>query len=208
MKNKRLLERLYKKPTEVPWHSEEPPQEVKKLAGKKIKLCKILDIGCGAGTISIYLAKKGFDVTGIDLSEKAIGYAKRNAKINKVKAKFEVLDALKLEKINDRFDAVIEWGLMHWIPFSEREKYVKGVSKVLNKNGLYLSLSFSMESKHWGLNRIRKGASGANLYFSTAKELKELFKKQFKIIEIKRKKTLFKNLEGEYIHNYLLMKKR
>lgn len=38
---------------------------------------KILDIACGRGRHSIYLHKKGFDVTGIDLSEQSIKYAKQ-----------------------------------------------------------------------------------------------------------------------------------
>ena len=33
---------------------------------------KVLDIGCGAGTLDFYLANKGHNVTGIDISEKAI----------------------------------------------------------------------------------------------------------------------------------------
>lgn len=38
---------------------------------------RILDIACGKGRHSIYLNKKGFDVTGIDLSEQSIKYAKQ-----------------------------------------------------------------------------------------------------------------------------------
>ncbi len=38
---------------------------------------KVLDIACGKGRHSIYLNKKGFDVTGIDLSEQSIKYAKQ-----------------------------------------------------------------------------------------------------------------------------------
>ena len=39
---------------------------------------KVLDIGCGNGNISYQLAKSGFAVTGMDISEDAIAEAKRN----------------------------------------------------------------------------------------------------------------------------------
>jgi 2-polyprenyl-3-methyl-5-hydroxy-6-metoxy-1,4-benzoquinol methylase len=40
-----------------------------------IKKGKTLDLCCGAGTNTIYLAEKGFEVTGIDISQRAIEYA-------------------------------------------------------------------------------------------------------------------------------------
>ncbi|MGZ4035978.1 MAG: class I SAM-dependent methyltransferase, partial [Bacteroidia bacterium] len=39
---------------------------------------RFLDIGCGKGRHSIYLNKKGFDVTGIDLAENSISCAKQS----------------------------------------------------------------------------------------------------------------------------------
>ena len=54
-----------------------------KVLSKKIntKKLKVLDIGCGAGTICFYLANKGHDVTGIDISQKAINECRVSAKI-------------------------------------------------------------------------------------------------------------------------------
>ncbi|WP_010249679.1 class I SAM-dependent methyltransferase [Myroides injenensis] len=49
-------------------------KEMPKLEKKALNLCKgkILDVGCGAGTHSLYLQQKGFDVTSIDISTNAI----------------------------------------------------------------------------------------------------------------------------------------
>lgn len=41
----------------------------------------MFDIGCGAGLVDLYFAKKGFTVTGIDISKKAIAAAKKSAKL-------------------------------------------------------------------------------------------------------------------------------
>ena len=41
---------------------------------------RALDIGCGEGFYSLYLASLGFDVVGIDLSDRAVELARQNAK--------------------------------------------------------------------------------------------------------------------------------
>lgn len=62
---------------------------------------KILDLACGKGRHSIYLNSLGFDVTGVDLSENSIAYAKKHE--NKT-LHFDVHDMCK--PYNEKFDAV------------------------------------------------------------------------------------------------------
>ncbi len=67
---------------------------------------KILDVGCGSGRFSIEAAKRGFNVTGIDITPAAINSCKTQAKILKLSnAKFEVLDIVE-GGINKKFDYV------------------------------------------------------------------------------------------------------
>jgi len=75
-----------------------------KFTYKKIvnKAGKILDIGCGNGRDSNYFNKKGFQVTGIDISQKAI---QKNSK-NKIKnLSFKKFD-IGRDKIKDKFDII------------------------------------------------------------------------------------------------------
>jgi SAM-dependent methyltransferase len=60
------------------------------------KTLKILDIGCGTGRHSIELAKRGYDVTGIDLSESMLAKARLNATDQNVKVNFMLGDARNL----------------------------------------------------------------------------------------------------------------
>lgn len=55
---------------------------------KKPNLRKVIDVGCGYGAESIYLAERGFEVTGIDINKEAINFAKNRAKRFNLKAKF------------------------------------------------------------------------------------------------------------------------
>jgi 2-polyprenyl-3-methyl-5-hydroxy-6-metoxy-1,4-benzoquinol methylase len=67
---------------------------------------KILDIGCGTGRHSIELAKRGYMVTGIDLSESVLEMARKKAKLFKLDIDFRRHDARKL-LFKDEFDVAI-----------------------------------------------------------------------------------------------------
>jgi 2-polyprenyl-3-methyl-5-hydroxy-6-metoxy-1,4-benzoquinol methylase len=70
------------------------------------KTSRILDIGCGTGRHSIELAKRGYRVTGIDLSESQLKRAREKASQQNLSINFEKLDARKLTFLNE-FDLVI-----------------------------------------------------------------------------------------------------
>ncbi len=70
------------------------------------KAARILDIGCGTGRHSIELSKRGYSVTGIDLSESMLKRAKNKASDQNLKIVFQKHDARKLPFFNE-FDLVI-----------------------------------------------------------------------------------------------------
>jgi 2-polyprenyl-3-methyl-5-hydroxy-6-metoxy-1,4-benzoquinol methylase len=76
---------------------------------KELRLPKggsILDIGCGTGRHSIELAKRGYKVTGVDLSSGMLSQAKTTAKKVKVKVEWVQSDATRF-KSKKPFDAAI-----------------------------------------------------------------------------------------------------
>ncbi|MEM8672847.1 MAG: class I SAM-dependent methyltransferase [Cyanobacteria bacterium P01_G01_bin.67] len=70
------------------------------------KNCKILDIGCGTGRHSIELAKRGYTVVGIDLSESLLQRAREKAVAQNLQIAFQQCDARNLTFSNE-FDLVI-----------------------------------------------------------------------------------------------------
>lgn len=70
------------------------------------KQVEILDIGCGTGRHSIELAKRGYQVVGIDLSESMLQRAKQKAVAENLQINFEKHDARKLTYLS-QFDLVI-----------------------------------------------------------------------------------------------------
>ncbi len=70
------------------------------------KSLKVIDVGCGTGRHSIELTRRGYQVTGIDLSESQLNYAKEKAKQSDLKIDFQKHDARNLPFVGE-FDAAI-----------------------------------------------------------------------------------------------------
>lgn len=104
------------------------------------KDCTILDLGCGNGRNSAYLDTKGFNVTGLEFSNSAIGQAKQRCN-----AKFIQEDLINNDYWNaESADVIIDFGFFHFYPSSSRDRYLKNVNRILKKGGLYIN-----ESGRW-----------------------------------------------------------
>jgi cyclopropane fatty-acyl-phospholipid synthase-like methyltransferase len=118
---------------------------------------KILDSGCGTGENSIFLAKKGYDVLGIDSAPRAIQKAREKVAREELNVDFRVHDALDLRSLGKRFDTVIDSGLFHVFDDGDREKYIESVAGVLATGGSLHVLCFSdREPGSWGPRRIQE----------------------------------------------------
>jgi len=174
---------------EIPWNIENPPDAlIHLIQSGKVKPCTVIDLGCGAGNYAVYLAGKGFTVTGVDISGKAITFAEKNAKDKKVRCDFlraDVLGDLGKE-VDNIFDFAYDWELLHHIYPENRNKYVENVQRLINPGGRYLSVCFNeKDAQFGGSGKYRKTKLGTILYFSSEDELRKLFSLYFKIIEIK-----------------------
>lgn len=119
---------------ELPWFSPRPyPWVVEAVQnGWWIRGSRILDLGCGAGTNSLFLARSGFRVTGIDLAEGAITAARERAQHAGLDIDFRVGDVLQLPFAEGFFGGAIDIGCFHTLPPSLRRAYAKEVGRVLH----------------------------------------------------------------------------
>ncbi|MBD3217881.1 MAG: methyltransferase domain-containing protein [candidate division Zixibacteria bacterium] len=194
---------------QIPWNRSEPPQIlVDAVESGNIKPCKTVDLGCGAGNYSIWLAKHGFNVTGIDISERAVQHARQAAEGADVKCNFHVRDIIgDLSEFKGSFDFALDWELLHHIFPEDRPKYVKNVHDMLKPDGRYFSLGFSEgDPSFGGEGKFRETPIGTVLYFSSEDELEELFHPFFKIIAINTVEIAGKHGPHEAISSWLKRK--
>ena len=125
----------------IPWHSEAPPKPLIR-AMEKIGRGFALDICCGAGTNSVFLAKNGFEVKGIDISETAIRLAKQRAEAEGIDVDFEVGDVLSLEG-EGQYDFVFDRGCFHHSSDNQKAKFTDRINNLLGENGFYQLMAFS-----------------------------------------------------------------
>lgn len=143
---------------------------------------KILDIGSGPGNESIFLAKQGMKVIGLDLNPEAIGLAKKLAKLQNVDVKFVQGDALKLPFKDQAFDVVNDTFVFHHFESSIRRQYAREISRVLKPGGIFILRGFSY--------RMTPGSGPFRL---TSKDVLDAFSPYFSVEHL----SLFKNLPTE-----------
>jgi SAM-dependent methyltransferase len=92
---------------------------------------RVLDVGCGAGSNALYLARQGFHVSGIDVAEDAIAVARGRAHRAGLEIDFQVADALRLPFPEGHFGGAIDIGCFHTLPPRLRRAYAKELARVL-----------------------------------------------------------------------------
>jgi ubiquinone/menaquinone biosynthesis C-methylase UbiE len=136
---------------------------------------RALDIGTGTGQFAVYLARSGFDVTGIDLSENMISHAGQYAAAQHLDIDFKVGDAEKLEFEDNTFDVVVSRNLLWTIPnpdkaIKEWRRVMKPGGTLVVSDGLWMNYTWN-RIHQLALNLLkgmfRKGNLTSFRFFST-----------------------------------------
>ncbi len=127
---------------DLPWDTGCPDTYLVQMVSRW-PLCRgrVLDIGCGTGTNSIWLARQGFEVVGLDLSGEAIGIARRRAEEQAVSCRFVCEDFLQFDAKDGEYVFLFDRGCFHSIPTDKgRRLFAARAAQVLASCGLWLSM--------------------------------------------------------------------
>ena len=108
---------------------------------------RALDIGTGTGQFAIYLARAGFDVTAVDISEKMIAQAGRHAALHELDIDFQIGDAESLDFSDNAFDVVVARNLLWTLPHPDRalaqwRRVLKPGGRLIVSDGLWFNTTW------------------------------------------------------------------
>ena len=161
---KRRFEQAYERARsarDLPWHREEPPEMLRRVVDERGgRRGRALDLGCGAGPNSIYLAQHGYEVTGIDFTPGAIAMAEAAAQAAAVAPRFLTADVLEWES-DGVFDLVLDSGCLHSLPEKDRPAYRSKLLPWLGRAADYVLVHFGkrhpLDWRPIGPRRRRRG---------------------------------------------------
>lgn len=126
--------------TDLPWFDPGPSRQVREAIrhGFWPPGSAILDIGCGAGSNVLYLARRGFEAYGIDLSPGAVQAARARAARARRPVDVREGDSLAIPFASGRFAGAMDNGCFHTIPIGRRADYGREVARVVRPGGGFL----------------------------------------------------------------------
>ncbi|MGC1376990.1 MAG: methyltransferase domain-containing protein [Anaerolineales bacterium] len=119
------------------WGDVRIPKELKDL----VETCHpktSLELGCGLGRFSAFMAGQGIKATGVDFSSVAIEKARKRVANVERKPTFMVGDVTNLKMIAGQFDVSFDVGCFHCLNEQEQQKYVSEVYRLLKPGATHL----------------------------------------------------------------------
>lgn len=171
----------------------------------KRKQLKILDLGCGAGANTIFLAKESFQVYASDISESGLKITKERLQKDHLKAVLKNASMENQPFPDDFFDGVISFGVFYYNTSEGYQKAVDELYRILKKGGRAFVFTRTTDDYRFGKGReIGKNTyildigetneKGIIQYFLSKKDISRIFSK-FKEITIGKTETTLFDLE-------------
>ena len=171
---------------------------------------KILDIGCGTGAGTWFMAREGFSTIGIDGSSTAINKAKKRFQDEGLIRNFIIGDIEKIDYPNNHFDSIIDIVAIQHNKYLKIIKIVEETYRVLKPGGKLFSMMVIKDSYGYGLGRevekntfdqITEGqfAGKGTTHFTDVDEVNKIYN-IFKTLDIECNIRTFNNFKNKISH--------
>lgn len=130
---------------DIPWNTGiVPPEVVALVASGAVAPGWALDLGCGSGVSSRYLAQHGFRVVGVDLAQSALRRGQVAAQTAGLPAYFCLADVSDLAFLQVRASLALDIGCFHALPVERRPAYVTSLAEHMLPGASYLLYAFEL----------------------------------------------------------------
>jgi ubiquinone/menaquinone biosynthesis C-methylase UbiE len=107
-----------------------------------------LDLGCGSGSDAVYLAERGIETIGVDLSSAALERARERATSSGVHVDWIQADVLRLPLADGSVDLALDRGCLHHVAAADHSRYAAEVARVLRPGGTLLVCEMNEAGRH------------------------------------------------------------
>ena len=143
-------EAAYRSGVKLPWDLDGPTPFVVDVERQGLVSGEVLDTGCGTGENVLYLAGRGYRVTGVDCSPTALERARAKAVQRGVSVALEEGDACVLAGYEGRFRTVVDSGLFHNLTEHDQTRYVAALHRSCRAGALAHVFCMSDDRGNWG----------------------------------------------------------
>jgi SAM-dependent methyltransferase len=156
----------------------------------------VLEIGCGTGNNLWFVAREGFQTSGVDASTTAIGFARERFVQERLDARFEVADFTKTLPFGDAsFDLIFERAALSFTTREGASACVAEVRRVLKFGGLFQCGPYSDRDSSFyrspdvdgAVRRISAGTivGGSQTCFYSLQDIRDLFRDGWELLSVK-----------------------
>ncbi|MBI3549265.1 MAG: class I SAM-dependent methyltransferase [Elusimicrobia bacterium] len=121
----------------LPWHRADPGPLLRKAVESTTRRGRALDIGCGSGVFSAYLAQQGCAVTALDLHPAAVAMARRLAESFADRLTVLEADVLSFEAAQP-FELILDSGCLHCMSDGALPAYRERILRLLAPGGDFI----------------------------------------------------------------------
>lgn len=115
---------------------------------------KVLDLGCGVGRHSLFLAEVGLDVVAMDGSATGLAVLRETAMANELKMEIRQGDADALPFSDSSFEYVLSWDVLYHGNLGDAGRRIAEIWRVLKPGGLFQGTMLPVRHKNYGLGQL------------------------------------------------------